>query len=87
SKVKPKREEGFRLTTALKTPRATTYAAHALHEQILRGDIELDPEYQRDVVWTRQKQITLIDSIFRNCYVPPVIFCSFLFQPPSLVLR
>ncbi|KAG7091637.1 hypothetical protein E1B28_010658 [Marasmius oreades] len=74
NKRQPKQKQEFRLTSALKTPRATTYAAHALCEQISRGDVELDPEYQRDVVWTKQKQITLIDSIFRNCYVPPVIF-------------
>ncbi|KAK1217812.1 hypothetical protein PQX77_019518 [Marasmius sp. AFHP31] len=66
--------ETFKLTNTLKVPRATTYAASALNEQIIRGDIELNPEYQRDVVWTTQKQIGLIDSIFRNFYVPPVIF-------------
>lgn len=27
-----------------------------------------------DVVWPESKQIGLIDSIFRNFYVPPVIF-------------
>ncbi|KAL0065314.1 hypothetical protein AAF712_007648 [Marasmius tenuissimus] len=66
--------ETFKLTNTLKVPRATTYAASALNEQVIRGDIELNPEYQRDVVWTTQKQIGLIDSIFRNFYVPPVIF-------------
>ncbi|KAJ8091048.1 hypothetical protein PM082_024655 [Marasmius tenuissimus] len=66
--------EDFKLTNTLKVPRATTYAASALNEQIIRGDIELNPEYQRDVVWSAQKQIGLIDSIFRNFYVPPVIF-------------
>ena len=37
-------------------------------------DIKLDPEYQRDVVWPDAKMIGLIDSVFRNFYVPPVIF-------------
>ena len=27
-----------------------------------------------DVVWPEAKQIGLIDSIFRNFYIPPVIF-------------
>lgn len=27
-----------------------------------------------DVVWPESKQIGLIDSIFRNFYIPPVIF-------------
>ncbi|EIW52994.1 uncharacterized protein TRAVEDRAFT_134468 [Trametes versicolor FP-101664 SS1] len=43
-------------------------------EQICSGDIDLQPPYQRDVVWPDTKQIGLIDSIFRNFYVPPVIF-------------
>ncbi|KAH6879728.1 hypothetical protein BKA70DRAFT_1576170 [Coprinopsis sp. MPI-PUGE-AT-0042] len=39
-------------------------------------DIDLDAEYQRDVVWPDAKQISLMDSIFRNFYVPPVIFAT-----------
>lgn len=27
-----------------------------------------------DVVWAEQKQIGLIDSVFRNYYIPPIIF-------------
>jgi Protein of unknown function DUF262 len=27
-----------------------------------------------DVVWSEIKQIGLIDSIFRNFYIPPIIF-------------
>lgn len=29
---------------------------------------------QSAVVWSREKQITLIESIFRNFYIPPVLF-------------
>lgn len=63
-------------------------------DQIISGDINLEPEYQRgkcivvpdaafftidpDVVWPEAKQIGLIDSIFRNYYVPPIIFCEFV---------
>ncbi|KAG6813438.1 hypothetical protein H0H92_011135 [Tricholoma furcatifolium] len=43
-------------------------------EQMHNDDIKLDPEYQRDVVWPDSKMVGLIDSIFRNFYVPPVIF-------------
>jgi len=35
------------ITDALKAPRATTYTAQALFDQIMSGDIDLDPEYQR----------------------------------------
>ncbi len=29
-----------------------------------------------DVVWPEAKQVGLIDSLFRNFYIPPVIFCE-----------
>ncbi|KAG7439442.1 uncharacterized protein BT62DRAFT_1081595 [Guyanagaster necrorhizus] len=64
----------YKLSNALKVPRATTYTAQALYEQILSNDINLDPEYQRDVVWTQQKQTGLVDSVLRNFYIPPIIF-------------
>ena len=31
---------------------------------------------QRDVVWPESKQMGLIDSIFHNFYIPPIIFCE-----------
>lgn len=31
-----------------------------------------------DVVWPEPKQIALIDSIFRNYYVPPIVFAVHL---------
>ncbi|PBK62093.1 hypothetical protein ARMSODRAFT_1089367 [Armillaria solidipes] len=75
SKSAPRRDpDEYKLSNALKVPRATTYTAQALYEQILTNDINLDPEYQRDVVWTQQKQTGLIDSVLRNFYIPPIIF-------------
>lgn len=38
---------GYTIKNALKPPRATTYTAQALFDQIVSGDIDLDPEYQR----------------------------------------
>lgn len=67
---------GYILRNVLKLPRATTYTTQALFEQIVGGDINLEPEYQRDVVWPESKQVGLIDSILRNFYIPPVIFVS-----------
>ncbi|RDX50683.1 hypothetical protein OH76DRAFT_1482098 [Lentinus brumalis] len=66
--------EGYRIRGALKVPRATTYTCQSLYEQIHSQDVDLQPDYQRAVVWPESKQIGLIDSIFRNFYVPPVIF-------------
>ncbi|KAI9572171.1 hypothetical protein HD554DRAFT_2067582 [Boletus coccyginus] len=64
----------FRISHALTPPSAMSYSAHELHTFIHEGYIDLNPSYQRDVVWPESKQIGLIDSIFRNFYVPPVIF-------------
>ncbi|KAF7305055.1 hypothetical protein MKEN_01220500 [Mycena kentingensis (nom. inval.)] len=64
----------YKMRHSLRTPRATTYSADSLFQSIDSGDIDLDPEYQRDVVWPETKQIKIIDSIFRNYYVPPIIF-------------
>ncbi|KAL0947905.1 hypothetical protein HGRIS_010540 [Hohenbuehelia grisea] len=72
SKVAP--GAGYRIRNALKVPRATTYTAQALYDQIHNSDIDLEPEYQRAVVWPESKQIGIVDSIFRNFYIPPVIF-------------
>jgi len=36
--------------------------------------MNINPEYQRDVVWTPQRMTHLIDSLFNNYYVPPLIF-------------
>lgn len=40
------------------------------------GTVDLNPEYQRGVVWSLSKQVALIDSIFKHYYVPPVILAS-----------
>ncbi|PCH34561.1 hypothetical protein WOLCODRAFT_78807 [Wolfiporia cocos MD-104 SS10] len=65
---------GYKIRGALKVPRPTSYTTQALFDQMVGGDIDLEPDYQRDVVWPEAKQIGLIDSIFRNFYVPPLIF-------------
>ncbi|KAI6111851.1 hypothetical protein EDD16DRAFT_1606378 [Pisolithus croceorrhizus] len=70
------KEGGYQLKNVLKLPRATTYSTQAVYDQVHAGDIDLSPEYQRDVVWPDTKQIGLIDSILRNFYIPPVIFVT-----------
>jgi len=43
--------------------------------QLIRdGLIDLNPEYQRDIVWNPKKQSMLIDSMYRGIYIPPVVF-------------
>lgn len=46
---KRKKSGGYIIKDALKAPRATTYTAQSLFDQIVSGDIDLDPQYQRGV--------------------------------------
>ncbi|KIY50762.1 hypothetical protein FISHEDRAFT_10842, partial [Fistulina hepatica ATCC 64428] len=68
------KSDGWRLRHVLPIARATTYSTQALYDQISQSFINLEPDYQRDVVWPESKQINLIDSLFRNYFIPPVIF-------------
>jgi len=65
---------GFKIHEPLQPPQATLFTTQILHSMIHEGVIDLNPSYQRDVVWPEAKQIGLIDSIFRNFYIPPIVF-------------
>ncbi|KAK7688030.1 hypothetical protein QCA50_008400 [Cerrena zonata] len=45
------------ITGALRIPRTANYSAESLYSQMVSGDINLDADYQRDVVWPDTKQI------------------------------
>lgn len=64
----------FKIRDALEEPTRRELTIGELHDLIHGGGIDLDPAYQRDVVWPESKQIALIDSIFRNYYIPPIVF-------------
>ncbi|OJT09386.1 hypothetical protein TRAPUB_14134 [Trametes pubescens] len=70
-------DEGFELGPRLIAPTAKLYTTQQLHGLIHEGIIDLNPTYQRDVVWPEQKQIKVLDSIWRNYYVPPVVFAVY----------
>ncbi|EKM51372.1 uncharacterized protein PHACADRAFT_213209 [Phanerochaete carnosa HHB-10118-sp] len=70
----PQPPKEYRITNALSAPRATNYSTKHIHDLLVAGSIDLDPQYQRDVVWPEGKQMGLIDSLMRNYYVPPIIF-------------
>ncbi|GBE85557.1 hypothetical protein SCP_0800740 [Sparassis crispa] len=69
-----KAKNDYKIQNALRPPRTTSYTAKSLYDQIIDNSIRLDPEYQREVVWSESKQVGLIDSILRNYYIPPIIF-------------
>lgn len=64
----------FKIRQSLEQPYAQAFTTAQLHAQIHEGQIDLNPPYQRDVVWSTSKQMEIIDSLFHNFYVPPVIF-------------
>jgi hypothetical protein len=64
----------FQFGKTLLPPTPVRYSCGALCLMIEKGQIDLEPEYQRGVVWNTSKQSAVIDSLFRNCYVPPVLF-------------
>ncbi|THU97548.1 hypothetical protein K435DRAFT_60783 [Dendrothele bispora CBS 962.96] len=60
----------YRLQKALRPPRATTYTAQALYEQICSRDINLEPEYQRG----RFPFALAFDSVFNYMSIPDVVW-------------
>ncbi|KDQ53547.1 hypothetical protein JAAARDRAFT_136960 [Jaapia argillacea MUCL 33604] len=65
---------GFEIRDPLPEPKVKRYTAKAVHTFIHEGLIDVNPPYQRDVVWPESKQTGLIDSIFRNFWIPPIVF-------------
>ncbi|KAJ3903766.1 hypothetical protein F5879DRAFT_958105 [Lentinula edodes] len=63
----------YQLSKQIKYPRATVFTVQALYEKIHDNDIDLS---QRNVVWNKQKQINMIDSILSNYYMPPFLFSA-----------
>ncbi|KAI0064940.1 hypothetical protein BV25DRAFT_209730 [Artomyces pyxidatus] len=64
----------FDIRGALSSPTVVTYTAEDLHIMIHEGEVDLDPPYQREVVWNSAKQMAIIDSLYHNYWVPPVVF-------------
>ncbi|KZT20345.1 hypothetical protein NEOLEDRAFT_1140938 [Neolentinus lepideus HHB14362 ss-1] len=62
-----------KMRKVLSKPRTVHYTPQSLYEQIHNADIDLNPDYQREVVWPEVKQSALVDSLMRHYYVPPVI--------------
>ncbi|KAJ7068337.1 hypothetical protein C8F01DRAFT_1117794 [Mycena amicta] len=67
-------EDSFHISGELAPPRRHLLTTKELHDLIHDGAIDLNPPYQRDVVWPQAKQALLIDSIFRNISIPSIVF-------------
>ncbi|KAG7444196.1 uncharacterized protein BT62DRAFT_900608, partial [Guyanagaster necrorhizus] len=62
------------INPVLRAPRTVSYSVESLYRKLYDNTLDLDPEYQRDVVWPDTKQTQLIDSLIHNYYIPPLIF-------------
>ncbi|CAA7266734.1 unnamed protein product [Cyclocybe aegerita] len=58
----------------LNPARQTSFPVGTLVRLYNEGTIDLDPEYQRSVVWNADKQSALIESVYRNMHVPQLLF-------------
>ncbi|WVQ74029.1 hypothetical protein IAR50_003610 [Cryptococcus sp. DSM 104548] len=58
----------------LEDPEHQVMDCKRLYEMVKDESIELDPSYQRDVVWSTAKQVGLVESLMLKYYVPPIIF-------------
>ncbi|KAJ3556857.1 hypothetical protein NM688_g1792 [Phlebia brevispora] len=73
AKLKEANKE-YKIGVVMRPPRTTSYSADWVFTQMNERLIELEPSYQRDIVWPETKQIGLVDSLLRNYYIPPIIF-------------
>ncbi|KAF8609059.1 hypothetical protein BDV93DRAFT_519081 [Ceratobasidium sp. AG-I] len=67
-------DTGFYIPGPLNRPVTSPMSCHDMYTQIQEGLISLEADYQRDVVWNDAKQSGLIDSVYRDYFVPPVLF-------------
>ncbi|KAG9124809.1 hypothetical protein FRC07_010151 [Ceratobasidium sp. 392] len=63
-------DAGFSLPGKLDPPSTSPLSCDAIYTQIQ----EVEAEYQRDVVWNNNKQSGLIDSVYRDYFIPPILF-------------
>lgn len=49
-----------------------TWSIQEIYQKIKSGQLDLSPEYQRNVIWKRDKQTAFIESLFMGIIVPPI---------------
>lgn len=51
-----------------------TWSVRELYQKMNSNILNLEPEYQRDVIWQHDKQIAFIESLLMGIVVPPLYF-------------
>lgn len=57
----------------LTTPRMMQMNVQNIYDDVMDNTIDLEPDYQRGVVWTKPKQSAVIESLLSHYYVPPIL--------------
>ncbi|TFK54269.1 hypothetical protein OE88DRAFT_1654853 [Heliocybe sulcata] len=63
----------FRMPSRLPSRDLRVCTIRELFDMMDNNTLDLNPSYQRDEVWVKDKQIGLVDSIMRNFYIPPLL--------------
>ncbi|KAJ8457443.1 hypothetical protein ONZ45_g18309 [Pleurotus djamor] len=71
---KPPKVKRVPFTPFLEQPRAHNCTIKTLFEYMNNGTIDLNPVYQRDVVWENEQQSYLIDSLLNNYQIGNIIW-------------
>ncbi|KAF2263407.1 hypothetical protein CC78DRAFT_617666 [Lojkania enalia] len=71
----PEEEDGsYRPRPQLSKPYVGMRTLGYLMGEALEAEIiDVDPEYQREVVWTAERMTGLVDSLMEEYYIPPII--------------
>ncbi|KAF2202134.1 hypothetical protein GQ43DRAFT_480149 [Delitschia confertaspora ATCC 74209] len=67
-------ETVFRPRSRLPPPDVNRRPLSLLMKAMEDNTIDLEADYQRDVVWTKDRMTSLIDSLMEEYYIPPIIF-------------
>ncbi|KAH7392671.1 hypothetical protein BKA66DRAFT_567994 [Pyrenochaeta sp. MPI-SDFR-AT-0127] len=68
-----KNEDEYRPRPQLPKPFVAMRTLTHLMKDLESGVIDVDPEYQREVVWTADRMTGLINSVMESFYIPPII--------------
>ncbi|KAF1834561.1 hypothetical protein BDW02DRAFT_568946 [Decorospora gaudefroyi] len=66
-------EEIYKPRPQLPQPNVHMRSLADLIKDLENGAIDVNPEYQREVVWTTERMTGLVNSLMENYYIPPII--------------
>jgi hypothetical protein len=64
----------FKTKAKLPPSRVSEKTLEELFDMMKGPYLNIDPEYQREVVWSETRMTALIDSVIEDYYIPPILF-------------